>query len=197
MKRIAITGGIGSGKTAVTNYLRSLEFAVVDADESLTRVTQPGSETLKVLQDAFGSAVVKSDGTYNRAFIAQLIFSDDSARARLNAITHKAIGIDIFSQLSQMPDDLVFVALPLFRPAHREMFKMDEAWAIVTAVEVAIERLVQRRGMSESEARARVSAQVSNEERMRLCEVVIDNEGTLEELHQKVFETLQSRGLRV
>jgi len=78
VKRIAITGGIGSGKTAATSYLSSLGYSVVDADEALTTVTQPGSETLDVLIDAFGSRVVQSDGTYNRAFVSKLIFNDSS-----------------------------------------------------------------------------------------------------------------------
>ena len=69
MKRIAITGGIGSGKTAATSYLSSLGYSVVDADEALTTVTQPGSETLDVIIDAFGSGAVQSDGTYNLSLI--------------------------------------------------------------------------------------------------------------------------------
>ncbi len=197
MRRIAITGGIGSGKTAVTNYLQSLGYPVVDADESLTRVTQPGSPTLEILQDAFGPAVINSDGSYNRAFVSHLVFSDDSARGRLNSITHRAIGIDIIEKLAELEDAVVFVAIPLFRPAHREMFELSEAWAIVAPVEIAVDRLVQRRGMIESEARSRIASQISNEERIRICEVSIDNSATLDMLQREVDETLLQRDLHV
>lgn len=196
MKRIAITGGIGSGKTAATSYLSSLGYSVVDADEALTTVTQPGSETLDVLIDAFGSRVVQSDGTYNRAFVSKLIFSDSSARNRLNAITHKAIGLQMAKELNEITGSVVFVGIPLFRAAHRESLALDEAWAIIAPPEVAIERLVSRRGMTFDDAQARIGAQITNEERRELCDVAVENVGTLSELYEKIDELLSVRGLR-
>ncbi len=177
----------------MTSYLHSLGFAIVDADEALTAVTQANTPTLAALADAFGSVVMNPDGSYNRKFMAKLIFSDSNARFRLNSITHKAIGQHMTHSLKSIEAKVVFLAIPLFREAHREMFKLDEVWAVICPVEIAIQRLVEGRGMSVQDAESRIVSQSSNEERVALSDVVIVNEGTIDDLYREVKELVATR----
>lgn len=193
MTRIAITGGIGSGKTTATSYLASLGYPVIDADEALTAVTQPGSTTLGQLVDAFGSAIVNSDGSYNRKFVAQLVFNSPSALQRLNSITHKAIGEFMLTELARANGELVFVAIPLFKQAHRAFYKLDEVWGIVSDIETTLNRLTTHRQMSPEDAKARIATQMSNEERASLCDLVIENDGSILDLQAQIDLALKSK----
>ena len=191
MKRIAIAGGIGAGKTAVTNRLRDLSFDVVDADDVAHGVTAKGSATWQSLRDAFGDAVLADDGSLDRPFVADIVFSDPSALRRLNAITHGAIGVEILRRLESASGDVVFLAIPLFRPEHRVAFSLSEAWAIMASPEIAQRRLVESRGFSDEDARARLASQASNDERAAMVDRVIWNEGTLVELFEQLDEVLR------
>jgi dephospho-CoA kinase len=195
MKRIVIAGGIGAGKSAVGDRLRSLGFRVVDADDVAHDVTKPGSPTLSALVDAFGSAVLDERGTLDRTFVAEVVFHDPSALRRLNAITHPAIGVEIGRQLDTADGEAVFAAIPLFRPEHRVAFAVDEVWSVQVAPETAIRRLIDGRGFSEADARARLSTQMSNEERAALADRVLWNEGTLDELYAELDAALRDVGL--
>lgn len=195
MKRIVIAGGIGAGKTAVAERLRALGFTVIDADDVAHEVTARGTPALGALVDAFGSAVLSPDGTLDRAFVAEIVFHDASALRRLNRITHGPIGLEIIRQLEEASGAAVFVAVPLFRPEHRTVFAVDEVWSVQVEPETAVHRLVERRGFSERDARARLANQMSNEEREALVDRVIPNEGTLEELHERLDVALDLVGL--
>ncbi len=193
MMRIAITGGIGSGKTTATNHLQSLGFEVVDADEALTHVTCPGAPTLQAIVDAFGSGAVNDDGSYNRKFISDLAFGNPVALQRLNAITHGPIADWINQELTKATGKVVFVAIPLFREEHRGKFALDEAWAILAPSDVAIQRLISDRSMNENDARARLAVQMTNEERAQLCDITIENTGSIETLYARVEAVVRER----
>ena len=182
VKRIVIAGGIGAGKSVVGDHLRSLGFTVVDADDVAHDVTKPGSPTLSALVDAFGSAVLDQTGSLDRAFVAEVVFHDPSALRRLNAITHGPIGVEIATRLDAARGDAVFAAIPLYRPEHRVAFAVDAVWSVQVSPETAIRRLIDGRGFSEADARARLATQMSNDERATLADRVFWNEGTLEEL---------------
>jgi dephospho-CoA kinase len=128
MKRIAVAGGIGAGKTAATDRLSSLGYEVIDADEVAHQITEPGQPAWQALRDAFGDAVLSTDQSLDRAFVAQIVFNDASALQRLNLITHGYIGREIVRRLDAATGRAVFVALPLYRPEHRDTFKFDETW---------------------------------------------------------------------
>lgn len=194
MKRIAIIGGIGSGKSAVTDYLTEKGWPVVDADIIARQVVEPGSATLQTLVDAFGSAILRDDGSLDREFVATLVFNSASALQRLNRITHTAIGLEIVRQLDQAKGPVVFVAIPLFRLEHRTGFSLDEVWCVSAPPEIAVQRLVEKRAMTESDARARLGAQISLEEREKLSDVVISNNGSLIELHRLIDTLLEKHG---
>ena len=195
MKRIVIAGGIGAGKSAVGDRLRHRGFTVVDADDVAHDITKPGSPTLSALVDAFGSAVLGEDGTLDRAFVAEVVFHDPSALRRLNTITHPAIGVEIAQRLAAADGEAVFAAIPLYRPEHRTAFSVDAVWSVQVSPETAVRRLIDGRGFSESDARARLSNQISNDERAALADRVLWNEGTIDELFAELDVALEDAGL--
>ncbi len=195
MKRIVIAGGIGAGKSAVGDRLRHLGFTVVDADDVAHDIAKPGSPTLSALVDAFGTAVLREDGTLDRAFVAEVVFHDPSALRRLNAITHPPIGVEIAHQLATADGEAVFAAIPLYRPEHRAAFAVDAVWSVQVSPETAVRRLIDGRGFSEADARARLATQMSNDERAALADRVLWNEGTLDELFAELDVALQDAGL--
>ena len=195
MKRIVIAGGIGAGKSAVGDRLRGLGFSVVDADDVAHDVTKPGSPTLSALVDAFGSAVLDENGALDRAFVAEVVFHDPSALRRLNAITHPPVGVEIARRLDSADGDAVFAAIPLYRAEHRTAFAIDAVWSVQVAPETAVRRLVDGRGFSEADARARLANQMSNDDRAALADRVLWNEGTMDELFAELDVALDDAGL--
>ena len=195
VKRIVIAGGIGAGKSAVAQRLRDLGFVVVDADDVAHDVTAPGSPTLATLVDAFGSAVLDREGALDRAFVAEVVFHDPTALRRLNSITHGAIGVEIVRRLDEADGDAVFAAIPLYRPEHRVAFALDAVWSVQVSPETAIRRLVNGRGFNESDARARLATQMSNDERAAIVDRVLWNEGTVDELYAELDAALAETGL--
>lgn len=195
MKRIVIAGGIGAGKSAVAERLRGLGFDVVDADDVAHDVTAPGGPTLAALVDAFGGAVLDDDGSLDRAFVADVVFHDASALRRLNAITHGPIGVEIARRLASAQSDTVFCEIPLFRPEHRLALAVDAVWVVLVSPETAVRRLVDGRGFSEADARARLANQVSNDERAALADRVLWNDGPLEDLYTELDVALRDEGL--
>jgi dephospho-CoA kinase len=195
VKRIVVAGGIGAGKSAVAQRLRDLGFDVVDADDVAHDVTAPGSPTLATLVDAFGGAVLDHEGALDRAFVADVVFHDPTALRRLNSITHGAIGVEIIRRLDEADGDAVFAAIPLYRPEHRAAFSLDAVWSVQVSPETAIRRLVNGRGFNESDARARLATQMSNDERAAIVDRVLWNEGTLDELYTELDAALAEAGL--
>jgi dephospho-CoA kinase len=195
MKRIAVAGGIGAGKSTVVEYLRAKGFLAIDADEVYRDITAPGSPLLSVLVDAFGSAILDADRELDRAFLSSIVFADATALRRLNGITHPAIGREIQRQLDSAVGDASFVAIPLYRAEHRRQLELDEMWAVQVSPEIALERLVQQRAMSEESARARIEAQMSNGERETLADEVVWNNEDRDALRVRIDELLRERGL--
>jgi dephospho-CoA kinase len=190
VKRIAIIGGIGAGKTAVTDRLVSLGFSVVDADEAARRVVESGKPAWRALRDAFGTAVLAPEGDIDRKFLSDVVFHDASALRRLNHITHGYIGVELDEEVRAASGESVFIAIPLFMPEHRTALALDEVWAVLADPTTEIARLTNLRGFSEDDARARLAAQMGDDERAALADRVIWNEGTLEELYARVDEAL-------
>ncbi len=191
---MAIAGGIGAGKSVLAERLDALGWPVIDADVIARRVVAKGSPAWVALRDAFGTAVLAPDGEIDRPFLADVVFHDETALRRLNHITHGYIGEEIARELDATDARVVFVVLPLFQPEHRAIFQLDEAWAVQVEPSRALERLCALRGMSEDDARARLAAQMSNEERTALVDRVIWNDGTLEELYGRLDDALADLG---
>jgi len=195
VKRIVIAGGIGAGKSATTAYLATLGFPVIDADDVAHDVTRPGEPAWQALRDAFGDAVLAPDQTLDRAFVAEIVFHDATALRRLNTITHGHIGHEIARRIEGTTGPAVFIALPLFRNEHREALRIDEVWAILAEPATALSRLIEQRSFSEHDALARLASQMSNDERASIVDVVLRNDGSLEDLHRAIDHQLERSGL--
>ena len=188
MKVVGLTGGIGTGKSTVAVLLRERGATVIDADEATRAVQAPGSEGLRRLVEEFGSGILTAGGELDRARLADIAFRDADARGRLNGIVHPLVRewmADRQRQAAERGDPVVVLDIPL-------LFESRGAAALQTVVlvyapeEVAIARLVEQRGMSEEQARARIAAQMPIEEKRRLATHVIENTGSLAELKARV-----------
>ncbi len=191
MLRVGLTGGIGSGKSAVSGRLAALGAVVLDGDQAARAVVEPGTPGLAKIAETFGPAVVRADGSLDRAKLAGIIFSDEAARAKLNAITHPLIHkhIQAAEQAAVAaggPGAIVVHDIPLLAEGQRAA---DFAVVIVVDVppEVQVARLAGR-GMPEDQARARMAAQATREQRLAIADIVIDNSGTPEDLDRRVAE---------
>ena len=183
---VGLTGGIGSGKSTVASMLAERGAVVVDADAISREVVMPGGPAYQPIVDRFGSVVLTSDGSLDRAALADVVFRDDEARRALEAITHPAIGKVMLERIAANAesDRIVVLDIPLLREKNRM-----GAQAVVVVdcpEETAVERLVEFRGFSEDDARRRIAAQITRDERLALADVVISNAGTVEDLGAEV-----------
>jgi dephospho-CoA kinase len=183
---VGLTGGIGSGKSEVARLLAGHGAYVVDADAVAREVVAPGEPALALVADRFGSTIVRADGTLDRAALAAVVFADAAARADLEAIMHPAIRARSAALLAAAPPDSVAVYdMPLLVEQG-----LADAYDVVVVVdcpdEVRLARLVSGRGMAEADARARMGAQASREERLAVADFVIDNGGDLARLRAQV-----------
>lgn len=187
MTTVAVIGGIGCGKSSVTALLAARGAVVVDADVVAREVTAPGAPALGRLAEAFGADVLAADGSLDREALAKAAFSSPSATARMNEILHPAIGVELVRQVdaARSRHGVVVVAIPLYRPEHRDALKLDRVVAVDCPPELALERLVAR-GMTAEDATLRMAAQAQRAERLALADEVIDNSGTEADLRDAV-----------
>jgi len=183
---VGLTGGIGSGKSTVSRLLSERGAVIVDADVAARKVVEPGGPAYQAVVDRFGPGILAPAGVIDRPALAAIVFSDPAARADLEAITHPAVGALINEQLTAeaATDHVVILDVPLLVESGRT----GTAGVIVVDCppETAIRRLVEQREMDEADARRRVAAQVSRQERLAHADVVIDNSGSPEALEGQV-----------
>jgi dephospho-CoA kinase len=196
MLLVALTGGIGSGKSTVSRRLADRGAVIVDADAIVRELQQAGSPLLDRLTERFGPDIIRDDGELDRPALAAIAFHDDRALADLNTIVHPEVRAEIARRVAAEAgtDHVVVVDTPLFEVTS------DVEFAAVVVVdvppEVAIERLVTQRGLAESDARARIAKQIGREERTAKADRVIDNSGDLAALDAQIddlWEWLASR----
>jgi dephospho-CoA kinase len=179
MLLVGLTGGIGSGKSTVAAGLAARGAAVVDADAISREIMEPGGAAFAPVVERFGPGVVGSDGRIDRPAVAALVFGDADALAALNAITHPLIGALMAERMAEAAAraEIVVLDVPLLNIATRDRFTFGAVLVVDAPEDLAIERLVGQRGFSEADARARMAAQLTREERRRLADLVIDNSG--------------------
>ena len=200
MLAVGLTGGIGSGKSTVAGLLAERGAVLIDADRIAREVVVPGGPAYGPLVERFGRQILAPDGTIDRGALAEVAFADLDSVAALNGITHPAIGVVMRERLAaeQGTDHVVVLDIPLLTPAHREVLSLDVVVVVDCPVDVAVARLVAQRGFSESDARARVAAQVSRQERLRAADLVIDNSSDRAHLLaevERVWSTLEARAV--
>ncbi|HUR50725.1 MAG TPA: dephospho-CoA kinase [Mycobacteriales bacterium] len=188
MLKVGLTGGIGSGKSTVSALLSSYGAVVVDADLVAREVVAPGSPGLAAVVEEFGQGVLRPDGTLDREALGAVVFSDHERLAALNAIVHPLVG----ERTQQLQDEaeaagapVVVLDVPLL--AENGLAPLyDEVVVVDCPVDLAVRRLVASRGMAEADARARVAAQATREQRLAVATEVVDNSGTREDLEPQV-----------
>ncbi|MHB8439592.1 MAG: dephospho-CoA kinase [Acidimicrobiales bacterium] len=198
MLAVGLTGGIGSGKSTVADMFVARGGALIDADRLARQVVEPGAPAYEALVQRFGLAVLAPDGTLDRPALASVVFEDPGALADLNAITHPAIATLMAEQRAALEetDQVVILDVPLLTPAHRDLLSLDVVVVVDCDPEVALDRLVAKRHMPESDARARMAAQASRQERLAGADLVVDNGGTLAVLEaevDRVWRDLEAR----
>jgi dephospho-CoA kinase len=179
MLAVGLTGGIGSGKSAVADLLVDRGAILIDADQVARDVVAPGGPAYQPLIDRFGAGIVAADGTIDRQALAAVAFADEATRLELNAITHPAIGITMIQARDALADtdNIVVLAIPLLTAAHRDTVKLHKVVVVDCPTDIALERLLSQRGFDRADAEARIRSQISREERLKEADYVLDNSG--------------------
>jgi dephospho-CoA kinase len=184
--RVGLTGGIGTGKSEVSRRLAGYGAVVIDADAVAREVVEPGTEGLAEVVEAFGPGVLGPDGRLDRPKLGEMVFADPERRSRLNAIIHPLVGARM-AELEREAGSASIVVhdVPLIAEGGRA-----GAYDLVVVVDapprIQVERLVRNRGMTRDQAKARMGAQASREQRLAIADIVIDNSSSLAELDRQV-----------
>lgn len=184
---VGLTGGIGSGKSTVAAILAELGAHVIDADKIGHEVYRPGTEGFRVVAEAFGAGVVGADGTIDRRALGAIVFADEAARMRLNALVHPLIGREIARRIDAARAEerpIVIEAALLLEAGWRPL--IDVVWLVCVPRETAIARLMASRGLTRVEVERRLDAQMTDAARRPLADVVIENDGSPEALRAQV-----------
>jgi dephospho-CoA kinase len=192
MLRAGLTGGIGSGKSEVSRRLAAHGAVVIDADVAARAVVAPGTPGLARVVEAFGADVVGPDGALDRDRLGAIVFRDPASRTTLNAIVHPLVGQWMRAAERAAVDaaagDLIIVHDVPLLAENRRAGDFDLVIVVDVPPELQLERLVGQRGMTPDQARARMAAQASREQRLAVADLVIDNSGSLADLDHRVTE---------
>jgi dephospho-CoA kinase len=191
--QIGLTGGIGSGKSTVAGRFAELGALVIDADALAREVVEPGTDGLAAVVAEFGAQVLDGSGRLNRPALARVVFGDEAARGRLNAIVHPRIRARAAELIAAAPPGTVVVQdVPLLVETG-QADRYDLVVVVEAAEELRVRRLARDRGMPAEEVRARMAAQATDEQRRAVADVVLVNDGTTDELRAKVDQLWRSR----
>lgn len=200
MPLLALTGGIAAGKSTIASRLADHGAVIVDADQIVRDVQQPGSPVLEAIAAEFGADVILSDGSLDRAGLGARVFGNADAVARLNAIVHPAVREESQRQFAEAlatnPNAVVVYDVPLLAEV-----RANDPWELVVVAHapaaVRSERLVTLRGMPRADAEARIASQVSDEVRLEMADVVIDTAGSHDETRAQVDALWSDLGRRI
>jgi dephospho-CoA kinase len=189
--RVGLTGGIGSGKSEVARRLAEHGAVLIDADVAARKVVEPGSTGLAQVAAAFGDRVLRPDGSLNRERLGEIVFGDPDMRAKLNAIIHPLVREWMEAaeraavRAAAPPGPVVVHDVPLLAES-RGKAGFDAVVVVDVPPDLQLERLVGQRGMPAEQARARMAAQASREQRLAVADIVIDNSGSPDDLDRRV-----------
>ncbi|MDR1778771.1 MAG: dephospho-CoA kinase [Clostridiales Family XIII bacterium] len=192
LKIIGITGGIGSGKSTVTDYLAEKGYPIVDADKISRQVAEKGQPAVAELAARFGEDILDGEGNLLREKLAERVFPDEEKTRELNDIMHREIIRQMddqlaFYELQQEP--MVYLSAPLLFEAGLTL-RCDEVWVVDADEDLRVVRAAERDGISVGAVRARAARQLSDEQRRRRADVLLDNSGSVEALLAQVDELL-------
>jgi dephospho-CoA kinase len=183
---VGLTGGIGSGKSTVAQLLARRGAVIIDADAIVHELQQPGAPLLEQLGERFGQEIITAGGSLDRAKLAELAFGDDSAVADLNAIVHPAVRREIARRVAVNAgtDNVVVLDIPLI--TDRDTYAMAALVVVDVPTDVAVQRVVAERALTEDQVRSRMAAQLPRDQRLAMADRVIDNSGDRKALERQV-----------
>jgi dephospho-CoA kinase len=182
---LGVTGGIGSGKTAATDYFQTLGIVVVDADIVAREVVQPGQRALADIVQHFGQDVLAADGSLDRRKLREIVFTDVSQRQALEAITHPAIHAELIRQLQMASSPYAILATPLLWETGQAKL-VQHSLVIDVPEALQLQRASQRDGSSEAQIKAIMAAQLNRDQRLAKADDVISNTGSLQDLYAAI-----------
>ncbi len=190
---IGLTGGIGTGKSEVSRLLGTLGAKVIEADKVGHEAYEPGTPGWREVVEAFGEGVLDADGRIDRKRLGGIVFGDEQARERLNAIVHPIVRQLLEERIAgheRKGARVVVIEVPLLIEAIKQQSRwtrmLDEIWVVTAPVEQVVARVQARSGLDETAIRARIGSQATERERIEHADAVIDNSGSLEGLKRKV-----------
>ena len=189
---IGITGGIASGKSTVTEFLRRQGYQVIDADQVVHELQEPGGRLYQALLSTFGSSILQEDGRLDRPKLGAMIFGNPELLEQSSQIQNQIIREELAGRrdLLAETEDIFFMDLPLlFELQYEDWF--DQIWLVDVTEETQLSRLMSRNALSQEEAEKRIAAQLSLREKRKRADVLIDNNGSLEATRQQIRDALQ------
>lgn len=194
--RIGLTGGIAAGKSMVSGLLAELGAWILDADAISREVVEPGTEGLKAIAAEFGEKVIMPDGTLDRRALGAEVFGDPQKLERLNGILHPIIKAEMLKRAAEIeeqhPKDIVIFDVPLLIESGWQDVA-DEVWLVSAPIEQRIRRIAMRDGLDEKQAMERISAQMTDEQKAKYADVIINNGGSIQELEERVTKLYAER----
>lgn len=194
MKIIGLTGGIGSGKSTVTDYLIARGFPVLDADKIAREIVLPGSEMLIQLTSVFGKSILMQDGSLDRKKLGDIVFSDPEKKKTLDGLMHTRILELIHDRILEYREEtvhkLIFIDAPLLFETGLDR-SVSETWVIDVDEETRIKRIMERDGLKREDIAMRISNQMTRDEKNKRADVILDNTGNQEALYQQIEQLLQ------
>ena len=191
-KVIGLTGGIASGKSTITDFLRRQGYPVIDADQVVHELQAKGGKLYQVLVAEFGNSILTAEGDLDRKKLGQAVFENAGLRARLSLLQDKIIREELLARRDALKqtEDVIFMDIPLLYEADYSG-EVDEVWLVYVDKAQQLERLMKRNGFSVQDAENRLNAQLSLEEKRSKAQVLIDNSGVVEETFARVALLLE------
>lgn len=189
---IGITGGIASGKSSVSNFIKELGFLVIDADIAAREVVEPGEEAYQEIVKEFGDGILLPGGDIDRARLGDLIFNSEDKRLKLNSMVHPAVRKrmrELAEKAFQGGAETVFMDIPLLFES-KLTFMVEKTLLVYVDEEVQLARLMNRNNLSEKDALARISSQMPLKDKRALADAVVNNNGDLEDTKEQVRKVL-------
>ena len=183
---VGLTGGIGSGKSAVAGLFAGHGVAVIDTDEIAHELTRPGGEAIEAIRTAFGAGSIGADGALDRDRMRRLVFGDAAAKKNLEGILHPLIRKESARRCARAQSPYVILVVPLLVEGGADRSRCARVLVVDCTEAQQVERVVRRSGFSETEVRAILAAQATREQRLARADDVIDNSGTPEALERQV-----------
>jgi len=190
---IGLTGGIGSGKTTATDFLAEQGALIIDADVESRALTAENGEALPLIREKFGDAVFNEDGTLNRRALGDIVFADGEQRRALESILHPMVQHNMIGRIRQAEQDgvpFLFLSVPLLFETGMDAL-CDETWCLTLEPEEQLERVMERDGLTRSEAEARIESQMSMEEKTGRANVVIRTNRPIEATRAELASLLR------